>query len=178
MKFSIHKCEPVHVCKCVIFSLCDFKENHELSLTSCLNLQLCIFVTAFSVPWHPQMKKGTRFRCNKIFSSNSHGNHPLVISTACLWPCASIAITTATAKNKDTHQFCNWNVSGIRIPVHTVLGFWPTFVQKYIPKIIKRTIYALKMLRHHCGSEHNAAEFNLMYIFALYAMQTGLLTIK
>lgn len=165
--------------KCAIFSLCDFKENHDLSLNSCLSLQLCIFVTAFSVPRHPQMKKGTALsRSDKIFAFNSHGNRPLFISTACPWPCASIAIKTATAKNKHTYQFCNWNVSGIRIPVRTVLGFLPTFVRKYIPKIIKRTICALKMLTHHCRSEHEGGEFNFMYVFTLYAMQTGLLTIK
>lgn len=130
----------------------------------------------------PNEKNQTALRsipkCDKISAFNSHGNVPLVISTACLCPCSSIVITTATAKNKGTYQFCTSNVSGIRIPVDTVLGFWPTLVQKIIPKIIKRTIYTLQMLNHHCRPENNGAEFNFMYVFALYAMQTGLLTIK
>lgn len=135
------------MCKCIISSLSDFKENHYLSLNSCLSLQLCIFVTAFSVPVLPQMKK----RNSIVHLTNQSVIkylHSIATGTTLLLspqPISALVppLFLTTAKNKDTYLFCNLNVSGIRIPVHTVLGFWLTLVKKKIPKIIKRTTYTL-----------------------------------
>ena len=75
-----------------VFSLCDFKDNHYLSLNNCLRLQPFIFVKTFSVPLAPPNEEKKQHcvlyqsKCDKIFAFNSHGNYPLVISTSILVP--------------------------------------------------------------------------------------------